>query len=117
MYSLAAPAIPGTMAAALQRDSALKAVRDYVSRMCTEIHGMKVLVMDSETTGIVSMVYTQTQILQHEVFLIDAIERERNDKLPHLKALYFVRPTPENIRLLQSESVAGCKPEAPECHS
>jgi len=48
-------------------------VRDYVSRMCTDVKGMKVLVMDAETTGIVSMVYTQTQILQHEVFLIDAI--------------------------------------------
>ena len=35
--------------------------------MCTDVSGMKVLVMDAETTGIVSMVYTQTQILQHEV--------------------------------------------------
>jgi len=78
-------------------------VRDYVSRMCTDVKGMKVLVMDAETTGIVSMVYTQTQILQHEVFLIDAIERERTDKMPHLKAVYFLRPTAENIRRLQEE--------------
>jgi len=103
LSGLLARLLPADRMAALQRDSALKAVRDYVCRMCTEIHGMKVLVMDSETTGIVSMVYTQTQILQHEVFLIDAIERERSDKLPHLKAVYFVRPTAENIRLLQTE--------------
>ena len=39
-------------------------MRDYVSRMASDVTGMKVLVMDQETTGIVSMVYTQTQILQ-----------------------------------------------------
>mmetsp|Transcript_53053 Transcript_53053/g.115821 ORF Transcript_53053/g.115821 Transcript_53053/m.115821 type:complete len:613 (-) Transcript_53053:596-2434(-) len=83
--------------------SAVEAVRDYVSRMCADVSGMKVLVMDAETTGIVSMVYTQTQILQQEVFLIDSIERARSEKMPHLKAIYFLRPTPENMRLLQQE--------------
>ena len=41
--------------------------------------------------------------LQHEVFLVDAIERERTEKMPHLKAVYFLRPTAENVRLLQKE--------------
>ena len=40
---------------------------------------------------------------QHEVFLIDSIERARSDKMAHLKAIYFVRPTHENVRLLQEE--------------
>jgi len=83
--------------------SCIAAVRDYVTRMAKDVSGMKVLVMDAETTGFVSMVYTQTQILQHEVFLIDAIEKARGDKMAHLKAIYFVRPTHENIELLQEE--------------
>ena len=83
--------------------SVIGAVRDYVSRMVSDVPGMKVLVMDHCTTGIVSMVYTQTQILQHEVFLIDSIERPRSDRMAHLKAVYFVRPTDENVRLLQAE--------------
>jgi len=83
--------------------SSIQAVRDYVSRMCTDVPGMKVLIMDAETTGIVSMAYTQTQILQHEVFLIDSIERGRPDKMAHLKAVYFIRPTAANIALLQEE--------------
>mmetsp|Transcript_29643 Transcript_29643/g.75321 ORF Transcript_29643/g.75321 Transcript_29643/m.75321 type:complete len:637 (-) Transcript_29643:127-2037(-) len=83
--------------------SMITAIRDYVTKMVTDVAGMKVLVMDAETTGIVSMVYTQTQILQQEVFLIDAIEKGRTDKMPHLKAVYCVRPTAENIRLLQEE--------------
>ena len=44
--------------------SLISSVRDYVSRMASDVSGMKVLVLDAETTGIVSMVYTQTQILQ-----------------------------------------------------
>ena len=40
---------------------------------------------------------------QHEVFLIDSIEHVRTDKMAHLKAIYFVRPTHENVRLLQEE--------------
>ncbi len=42
----------------------ITAIRDYITKMVTDVQGMKVLVMDAETTGIVSMVYTQTQILQ-----------------------------------------------------
>ena len=44
--------------------SMISAARDYVARMVTDVAGMKVLIMDQETTGIVSMVYTKTQILQ-----------------------------------------------------
>ena len=52
------------MASSSKPLSMIAAVREYVTKMVTEVQGMKVLVMDSETTGIVSMVYTQTQILQ-----------------------------------------------------
>ena len=52
------------MAASSKPLSMITAIRDYVTKMVTDVSGMKVLVMDAETTGIVSMVYTQTQILQ-----------------------------------------------------
>tara|TARA_B110001452_G_scaffold65038_1_gene51777 strand:+ start:106 stop:315 length:210 start_codon:yes stop_codon:yes gene_type:complete len=42
----------------------ITAVHSYVTKMVTDVQGMKVLVMDAETTGVISMVYTQTQILQ-----------------------------------------------------
>ncbi|EOD40431.1 Vps45, SM superfamily protein [Emiliania huxleyi CCMP1516] len=85
------------------RSNTIQTVRDYVTRMCTDVPGMKVLVMDAETTGVVSMVFTQTQVLQHEVFMTDTIERQAGEKMPHLKACYFVRPTAENLRRIQSE--------------
>lgn len=73
-------------------------VRDYVTRVVTAVSGMKALVLDRETTAIVSMVSTQSQILQNEVFLIDTLDTPHTDRVPHLKAVYYVRPTAENVR-------------------
>ena len=41
--------------------------------MASDVSGMKVLVMDAETTGIVSMVYTQTQILQVRTLRVSGV--------------------------------------------
>ena len=60
----------------------ITAIRDYVTKMVTDVAGMKVLVMDAETTGIVSMVYTQTQILQVRLYA-----RRRFLALTSLRAL------------------------------
>ena len=62
--------------------SVITAIRDYVTKMVTDVAGMKVLVMDAETTGIVSMVYTQTQILQVRLYA-----RRRFLALTSLRAL------------------------------
>jgi hypothetical protein len=40
----------------------IAAVKEYVSKMI-DVPGMKALVLDKETTGVVGMVYTQTEIL------------------------------------------------------
>jgi vacuolar protein sorting-associated protein 45 len=71
--------------------------------MCDEVSGMKVLLLDGQTTGIVSIVYSQTEILQKEVFLVDRIDKKGREKLPHLKALVFIRPSLESIQSLVEE--------------
>ena len=43
------------------------------------------------------MVYSRTQILQKEVFFIDVIDNIPSEKLMHLKAVFFLRCTDENI--------------------
>jgi len=64
---------------------------------------MKVLLMDKETTGIVSMVYAQSEILQREVFLFERIDSDGRETMKHLKAICFVRPTNKNLELLKKE--------------
>ena len=44
------------------------------------------------------MIYSRTQILQKEVFFIDVIDNVPQEKLMHLKAIFFVRCTDENVQ-------------------
>uniref|UniRef100_A0A669EGB0 Vacuolar protein sorting-associated protein 45 n=1 Tax=Oreochromis niloticus TaxID=8128 RepID=A0A669EGB0_ORENI len=79
-------------------------VKQYISKMI-EISGpgMKVLLMDKETTSIVSVVYTQSEILQKEVYLFERIDSQNRDNMKHLKAICFLRPTKENVEHLIQE--------------
>lgn len=62
-------------------------VRYYVDRMLKEVPGMKVLLLDADTTRIVSTVYSQSEILEHEVYLVERLDADRRDQLFHLKVL------------------------------
>ncbi|XP_062101731.1 vacuolar protein sorting-associated protein 45 homolog [Humulus lupulus] len=83
----------------------VSAARDYVNRMLQDISGMKVLILDSHTVSIVSVVYSQSELLQKEVFLVELIESISMSKesMSHLKAIYFLRPTSENIQQLRRQ--------------
>ncbi|KAK9800267.1 hypothetical protein WJX73_010485 [Symbiochloris irregularis] len=81
----------------------ISVVRFYIEKVLKQVKGMKVLLLDPETTKIVSLVYGQTEILKHEVFLVERLDSERKDQLLHLKAVCFLRPTRENIALLRQE--------------
>jgi len=80
-----------------------QAVRDYVLKMIADVSGMKVIMFDKETAGIVSMVLSQSDILDKDVFLTEFLETENREKMMHLKAIVFVRPTANNVKLLKSE--------------
>ncbi|XP_044127809.1 vacuolar protein sorting-associated protein 45 [Bufo gargarizans] len=80
------------------------AVKQYVSKMIEDSGpGMKVLLMDKETTSVVSMVYTQSEILQKEVYLFERIDSANRENMKHLKAICFLRPTKENVEYLIKE--------------
>lgn len=64
---------------------------------------IKVLLLDKETTSIISMCTTQSLLLKHEVYLIDRIDNPNREKMRHLKCLVFVRPTPDSIQCLIEE--------------
>ncbi|GLE00104.1 hypothetical protein PINS_up008831 [Pythium insidiosum] len=83
---------------------AIVAVRHYVEKIINDpqLEGMKALLLDPETTSIVSMVLSQSQILQREVFLVEPLDAAHEPML-HLKAAAFLRPTAANIELLKKE--------------
>ncbi|PIK61141.1 putative vacuolar protein sorting-associated protein 45 [Apostichopus japonicus] len=82
----------------------IQAVKLYISKMIEDSGpGMKVLLMDQETISFVSMVYAQSEILQKEVYLFELIGNRNRETMKHLRAICFLRPTPENIDLLKRE--------------
>lgn len=69
-------------------------INEYVSRMLPEDGTMKVLLVDKETLDIISVAFSQTELLQHGVFLVDDIEgTENRQKLPTMRCICFVRPS------------------------
>lgn len=91
------------------------AVRDYINRMLQDISGMKVLILDSSTVSFVSVVYSQSELLKKEVFLVELIDSISLSKesMSHLKAVYFLRPTSENIQYMRRQLA---KPRFGEYH-
>ena len=50
------------------------------------------------------MVYSQTQILEKDVFLVERLEQaSKHEAMKHLKACVFIRPTPANLDQLKKE--------------
>lgn len=84
----------------------ISATRYYVDRIVSDPNspGMKVLLLDEATTKTVATVYSQTQILERDVFLVERVEQaHRHEPMKHLKASVFVRPTWANLEVLKSE--------------
>ncbi|CAG8475057.1 3843_t:CDS:10 [Funneliformis mosseae] len=81
----------------------VKAVQNYINKMVNEVPGIKVLLLDAETTPIISNVMTQSSLLSHETYLVDRIDNRNRDRMRHLKCICFLRPTNETIQLLVEE--------------
>ena len=90
--------------------NAPQAIRNYLNKILQDVGGMKALFVDQETMGIVSLVLTQSQILEKEVFLVRLIDKQielmkknidssRDHR--HLKAVVLARPTSSNIANIQ----------------
>lgn len=92
------------MAQATNQGSLIVAVREYIKKIVCDpaLSGMKVLLLDPATTKIVSMVYSQTQILEQEVYLVEQLGK-RHEAMTHFKAAVFIQPTDTNLDLLVKE--------------
>lgn len=55
------------------------AIRQYFEQAISQIQGPKALLLDEETTVILSLVLTQSQLLEKDIYLIDKIRTSRNN--------------------------------------
>jgi vacuolar protein sorting-associated protein 45 len=86
------------------RMDTINAVRYYIDKIVADpsIGGMKALILDPITTQAISMVYSQTQILEKEVYLVELLGK-KHEQMNHLKAAIFIQPTEANVTLLIKE--------------
>lgn len=80
-----------------------KAVSAYIERIIGTISGMKVLLLDAETTPIISTSLTQSFLLAHEVYLTDRIDNFSRDRMRHLNCIALLRPSTQSIEAIERE--------------
>ncbi|KAG6814251.1 hypothetical protein H0H92_015366 [Tricholoma furcatifolium] len=81
----------------------VKAVETYVTRLIETPSTMKVLLLDSHTTPIVSLAATQSTLLSHQVYLTDRIDNKKRDRMPHMKCVCFLQNNEDSLAALEAE--------------
>jgi hypothetical protein len=84
-----------------------KSISSYLTRLLSPSasggSGMKVLLLDSHTTPVISSSLTQSALLSHEVYLTDRVDNEARERMKHLKCIVLLRPTEASIEALCKE--------------
>jgi len=86
----------------------VKISQTYVQKMINNTPGMKILLLDDNTTLYISAITTQSNLLSKEVFLIDKIENTSREKMKHLKCICFLRPSAKSVQLMIDELRNPC---------
>ncbi|KAI0050351.1 Sec1-like protein [Auriscalpium vulgare] len=81
----------------------VKAVETYITKMVSVPSAMKVFLLDSHTTPIVSLASTQSTLLSHQVYLTDRIDNKKRDRMPHMKCVCFLKNSEESLGALEEE--------------
>lgn len=81
----------------------LHAVRTYTTKMVSTPSTIKVLLLDSHTTPIISQASTQSDLLTHQVYLTDRIDNVRRERMPHLKCICFLEPNEDSLEAVRRE--------------
>lgn len=64
---------------------------------------IKILLLDDVTSKVISMVSTQSELLKHEIFLIDRLENTERDNLKNLPCICLLRPSDLTVSNLCNE--------------
>ncbi|KAJ1310095.1 hypothetical protein OPQ81_006842 [Rhizoctonia solani] len=80
-----------------------KAIGAYIDKMISTPSAIKVLLLDSHTTPIVSLSTTQSNLLSKQVYLTDSIANKKRDRMVHMKCVCFLRPSESSLEALGEE--------------
>ena len=81
----------------------LSSSRNYADRLVdASIDGMKALLLDGFTTKLMSLNYSQTEIMEKDVVLVERLGKT-HESMMHLKCIVYIQPTESNIKQLMEE--------------
>jgi hypothetical protein len=79
----------------------LEIQRDYFQRILEEVEGRKLLVLDQPTSLFISELVSQTELLGHEVYLVELLHKLSGSKdLDAMKTIVIVQPTALNVQAI-----------------
>uniref|UniRef100_A0A8H8CN73 Vacuolar protein sorting-associated protein 45 n=1 Tax=Psilocybe cubensis TaxID=181762 RepID=A0A8H8CN73_PSICU len=81
----------------------VKAVETYINKLVSTPSSMKVLLLDTHTTPIVSLATTQSSLLSHQVYLTDRIDNKKRDRMAHMKCVCFLQNSEDSLSALEEE--------------
>ncbi|KAI0695976.1 Sec1-like protein [Cytidiella melzeri] len=81
----------------------VKAIEAYITKMVSTPNAMKVLLLDTHTTPIVSLASTQSTLLSHQVYLTDRIDNKKRERMAHMKCVCFLQPSEDSLEALEME--------------
>ncbi|KAI0087916.1 Sec1-like protein [Irpex rosettiformis] len=81
----------------------VKAIETYITKMVSTPNAMKVLLLDTHTTPIVSLASTQSTLLSHQVYLTDRIDNKKRERMAHMKCVCFLQPSDDSLEALEAE--------------
>jgi vacuolar protein sorting-associated protein 45 len=78
--------------------------QNYISKMISDSTSMKALLLDDFTMQLLSVLWSQSQLLNKHVYLTLLISSgDKIEKMKHLRCVCFVRPCPSSIGHLCKE--------------
>ncbi|KAH7885289.1 Sec1-like protein [Phlebopus sp. FC_14] len=81
----------------------VKAVETYITKLVSTPSSLKVLLLDTHTTPIVSLASTQSTLLSHQVYLTDRIDNVQRNRMPHMKCVCFLQPSEDSLEAVYTE--------------
>lgn len=79
--------------------------KHYINYIVNVVNGggPKMLLVDDEVARFLNVTFTHSQLLIHEVFVVDSIQKADRPPMKHFHCIIFVRPTHENFQAVTAE--------------
>ena len=89
------------------RQSIVTRALSYIGKVLGSTRGLKVLLCDEELKNALSIVYTQRELLSHEVILVEQLSNMTRQRMRYLQCIIFCRPTSRALDDISHEVSTG----------